>query len=341
MRGEQLARQWRILRHIEGARHGLTVAEIADLEGIAPRTAYRDVEALEQAGFPLFAERVEGTNRWAFVDTYKFQVPQPFTLTELMSLHLYGDLVRVFKGTAFYDSLESLFKKVRSTLPPRTLEYLGRIESAFSVGIKPYKDYARFREIMNQVNQAITEGRRLEMAYHPLRRDKETLRVVDPYKIWFFEGTLYLIGFCRLRGEVRMFVLDRIRMLRLTDELFEYPQDFDVHEFMGDSFKVMQGETHTVVVRISPEWSRWAGEKIWHESQKSRHLEDGSLELTFRVAGLDEIMRWVLSLGREAYVLEPEALQEMLRDTLKKTLARYDDGLEHLGDTEKVKRKSS
>ena len=326
MRGDQLARQWRILRHIEASKHGLTVADLADMEGIGLRTAYRDLVALQEAGFPLFTERVERSNRWAFVDTYTFQVPKPFTMTELMSLLLYSDLVRVFEGTAMYESLQSLFQKVRSTLSPQTLAYLERMQSTFAVGIKPYKEYGKFRELLNQVNEAAVKHKRIEIQYHPLNRDKETRRKVDPYKIWFFEGTIYLIGLCHLRNEIRMFVLDRIRMLTVLGETFVPPKDFDLNEFMGHSFKVMHDELHTVKIRISPAWSRWVGEKIWHESQQARKMKDGSLELTFRVAGLDEIMRWVLSLGPEAKVIEPEALKDRTQESLRAALSQYEEG---------------
>ena len=76
-------------------------------------------------------------------------------------------------------------------------------------------------------------------------------------------------------------------------------------------------------VRISREWARWVREKIWHETQKIIKLLDGSLEITFRVAGLDEIKRWVLSFGPEVVVLEPEKLREMIRTDLSKTLTQY------------------
>jgi hypothetical protein len=42
----------------------------------------------------------------------------------------------------------------------------------------------------------------------------------------------------------------------------------EIGYFMRHSFKVMHDEIHTVKVQISPGWARWAGEKIWHESQK-------------------------------------------------------------------------
>jgi hypothetical protein len=75
MRGDQLSRQWRVIRAIEASPNGLTVAEIAEREETGIRTIYRDLEALQAAGFPLYTERVDRSNRWAFVDTFKFKIP--------------------------------------------------------------------------------------------------------------------------------------------------------------------------------------------------------------------------------------------------------------------------
>jgi predicted DNA-binding transcriptional regulator YafY len=94
-------------------------------------------------------------------------------------------------------------------------------------------------------------------------------------------------------------------------------------DFMRHSFKVMHDELYSVKVRISPGWARWVGEKIWHESQRAKKNGDGSLELSFRVAGLDEIKRWVLSFGPDVLVLEPERLKEMVRKDLSRNLAQY------------------
>ena len=95
---------------------------------------------------------------------------------------------------------------------------------------------------------------------------------------------------------------------------------------MRHSFQVMHDELYTVKVRISPEWARWVGEKIWHESQKAKKNGDGRLELTFQVAGLVEIKRWVLSFGPEAVVLEPLKLKEVVRKDLSRNLAQYSTG---------------
>jgi predicted DNA-binding transcriptional regulator YafY len=91
-------------------------------------------------------------------------------------------------------------------------------------------------------------------------------------------------------------------------------------DFMRHSFKVIHDELYTVRVRISPDWARWVGEKIWHESQKITKLPNGGLEMTFRVAGLDEIKRWILSFGPEAQVLEPLSLRQMVCADLQRSL---------------------
>jgi predicted DNA-binding transcriptional regulator YafY len=57
MRGDQLGREWRILRTIESGKNGATVAELAAQENCHPRTIWRDVAAIQAAGFPLYSKK--------------------------------------------------------------------------------------------------------------------------------------------------------------------------------------------------------------------------------------------------------------------------------------------
>ena len=337
VRGDQLSRQWRILRQIEVSRNGLTAAEIADLSGGSLRTAYRDLDDLQQAGFPLYAEAGENGRRWMMVETYKLKTPPPFTTTELLSLCLSEDLFKIFQGTVFHESLKALLDKVTATLPPETLSYLDRMRSSFSMRSKPYKDYGRFREMIAQVNRAAAEYRTIEIAYHGLQDETAVVRKVDPYKIWFYDGTIYFIGLCHLRNQIRTFVIDRIHMLRLTDAKFESIKIFVFEEYIKHSFKVMHDELYTVRIRISPSWARYVGERTWHESQQIQNLFDGGIEIVLRVAGFDEIKQWVLSLGPEAEVVEPEELRVDIKESLSQTLATYEGRLHRIREESEIK----
>jgi predicted DNA-binding transcriptional regulator YafY len=78
VRGEQLARQWRILQTIESQNHGVTVAELASQEDCHTRTIWRDLAAIQEAGFPLYSEKDGQKSGWGFVDGYTFHLPLPF-----------------------------------------------------------------------------------------------------------------------------------------------------------------------------------------------------------------------------------------------------------------------
>ncbi len=64
--------------------------------------------------------------------------------------------------------------------------------------MKPYKDYGKFKEILKQVHDAAVNRKAIEIVYFTMSRRKESRRKVNPYRIWFFNGTFYLIGLCHM-----------------------------------------------------------------------------------------------------------------------------------------------
>ena len=78
MRGEQLARQWRILRTIESQNHGVTIAQLAQKEDCHTRTTCRDLAAIQEAGLPLYSQEGSQKSQQRFVDGYTFHLALPF-----------------------------------------------------------------------------------------------------------------------------------------------------------------------------------------------------------------------------------------------------------------------
>jgi len=331
-RGDQLARQWKIVQTLITARVGKSAADLARELDCHPRTVYRDLAALQFAGFPMYTEQIEGKSLWSFLDTVKHHVPIPFTLPELMALYFSRDQLKILDGTVFYDGLASLFQKVITTLPPELKGYLNQIEKSLTVGPRPYKQYDRHKEIINQVNDAVIKNRRVEIVYYTMSRRKMTQRRVAPYRIWFHDGTFYLIGHCSLKNEVRIFALDRIKMIRTMAETFTIPDDFDTDQFMADSFGVFVGEPATVRIWFAPQIAGYIREKVWHTSQEIHEQKDGSVIFEAKVAGTAEIKLWVLSWGSQATVLAPESLQAEIRTEAARMLERYNPtaGIEEL-----------
>jgi predicted DNA-binding transcriptional regulator YafY len=322
-RGDQIGRQWRIIQILISSRKGKSASDLAFELDCRPRTIYRDLHALEVAGFPIYTETVAGTNLWSVLDTVKRQTPIPFTLPELMALHFSARMLHVFKGAVFYDAIESLSHKIRSTLPPESLNYVKKMHQTLDVGIRPYKEYGRVSEIIGQVQDAAMNRKTIEMVHYSMGRKEETRRKVDPYRVWFFNGAFYLIGHCHKRKEVRIFALDRIRSLRQTGDEFDIPKDFDFDAFIQPSFGVYQGTPVAIKVWFHPDVAGYIEEKVWHESQKIHRQIDGSIIFEARAGGTDEIKYWVMSWGARARVLEPESLRQEIRAEAEGMLKGY------------------
>ena len=143
-----------------------------------------------------------------------------------------------------------------------------------------------------------------------MSRKQKRRRRVAPYKLWFFDATFYLIGYCCLRQDIRIFALDRIETLQATEESFEIPADFDVEAFMGASFGVFAGPPVEVKIRFSADIAGYIREKTWHASQVIEPQADGSILFRARVAGTDEIKFWILRWGARARVLAPASLRD-------------------------------
>jgi predicted DNA-binding transcriptional regulator YafY len=322
-RGDQLGRQWKIIRSLIASKRGKSVQDLASELSCHSRTVYRDLEALQVAGFPVYTERKNQKNYWSLMESAKHQIPIPFNITELMALYFSSDMLKMLKNTLFYDSLESLFQKIKATLPPEYITYLRHVESSLKVDLKPTKDYSQFREIIDQINKAILNRRHVRITYFVMSRKKTSQRVVAPYKLWFFDGTFYVLGFCHLRKDIRLFAVDRIRKMVLTDTTFEIPQDFDIKNLLRDSFGAFLGDPVQVAIHFSPRVAGYIDEKIWHESQVVEKQKDGSLIFKAEIAGTEEIKFWILRWGKDAVVLKPDSLREEIRMEAEGILREY------------------
>lgn len=324
MRGAQLARQWKIIRMAESRRKGLTATELAVELGVPLRTVYRDLGAIQEAGFPIYTEKVNKNSYWKLLDTFKKDFPLPLTVTELMALHMSRSLLGIFEGTIFHDSIESLFNKVRAVLSPETLRYLENISGRLKVKLGPCKDFAGFKEVIRSISEATVKKRRVEIRYAAVSPGRETIRKVDPYQVSAMNGCLYLIGLCHLRNSIRTFAMNRIKSLKVLDEPFHFPKDFDLDEYLQTAFHVMRGTPERAKVRFSPGVAHIVRERLWHPTQEIRELGDGGLELSLEVSINYEIISWILGFGSAAEVIEPASLRTRILDELRASTARYE-----------------
>jgi predicted DNA-binding transcriptional regulator YafY len=322
-RNDQVTRQWLLLKLLEKP-GGATIEELAKSlpEDYAchTRTIRRDLQALEVC-FPLYTDHVDGQVRWKLVEGFNRVPALQFSATELMALVFTRDLATPLEGTPIKASLDSALAKVKGALPAAAEEYVQSLHGWFSAGVGPHKSYREHRETIDQLARAITKKRTIEMRYYTAERDRTSRRKVDPYHIWYAAGALYLIAYCHVRKEVRMFAVDRILSLTITNFPCQMPLGFNVEDYVRNSISVMRGgKLIDVELRFDRKTSAWAKDRIWHPSQKTTMDKEGCLTLKLQVAETPELVGWIMSFGPGVRVVSPDMLQEKVLAAAKEIL---------------------
>ncbi len=322
MRGDQLARQWQLIQRLARSRVGVGLEALAEDLGCVRRTVYRDLDALMYAGFPVVSERRDGRVYYRFLEGFRLG-DVPFTPDEILALAFGENLLRPLEGTVFHDSIRSALAKIRSGLGPELSLFLERLAESFRVLPGSHKRYAAVRETIEALNQAVLSRRTLRIRYHTGGSGALRWRRLDPYRVWYRSGGLYVIGHDHRTQEIRTFAVERIRKAEPSNERFSVPDSFDFDAYTSSSFGVIAEPASVVRIRFDSRWRTLVEERSWHPSQKLEALPDGGLELRMEVGGTAELCNWVLSFGSGAEVLEPPSLREAVRREIEASASRY------------------
>jgi predicted DNA-binding transcriptional regulator YafY len=292
----------------------------AELE-VNPRTIQRDIEFMrDQLRAPLDFCRQHNGYRYTALT---FQLPFfQFSEGEVVAFFLAERLLRQYRGTPYETDLRRAFDRFTSLLPDEVSINLAGLGDTLSVTptVLTTHDIETFRLLA----QAVTERRPLDIDYWTASRDDLTTRRIDPYHLTLIDNDWYLVAFCHLRNEVRMFAPLRIRSAALAPGSFTRPDSFDITDYLGDSFRAVRGDSsHEVTLCFTPTTAGRVEEKIWHKTQRLEKQPDGSLLMHLTVSDFIELKRWVLSWGKDCEVLGPEELRKQINEEVSALMAAY------------------
>ncbi|MBI5443118.1 MAG: transcriptional regulator [Deltaproteobacteria bacterium] len=320
MASEQLIRQWILLQELSAARRGRSLSELARAAEVTARTVRRDLLSLESAGFPL--ERVGGDRPVRFRLRPSHPLPQvPLRLEEALVLHQAALSAPLSQNPAFHEHLEAGLRKLRAALPAGVSDYLGRVEVALSRR-PPARVNPEGLITVRILEEQSADRCRVRFGYRNLE-GRESRRTVDPYCVRLHAGELYLLGYCHLRSEPRVFLLDRIRDCEPLEESFQIPPDFDPEKLFASSLGIYLGPPGVALVRLAGPVAQYVRERPLHPHQQIVEDDAGHLLVRVPIRGFEEITREVLRFGDRAEVLEPEELRAHVRAEVGRVAALY------------------
>jgi proteasome accessory factor B len=321
-RGRQVTRLFSLAQMVVRPQ-GVSVAEAARELGCTPRTTYRDLETLQAVGYPLVQEQEDGAVRWRVMEQFRRQHRLPFTHEELTALWMAREALQALDGTPFALGARSVVDKVRETLSEEVRRRLDRSAETLAVDRSGRRRYAGRGAIVDVLRRAAEERRTVALVYTSLA-GRRSRRSVDPYLLWFdpAAAALYFAGFAHDRGEVRNFLVDRVRDVSLTDRRFEVPSGWDARQHLAESFAAFRGKTVAVRLAFTGRAARLVAERAWHPSQTIAARPGGVVEVAMRVPLSPGLRGWVLSWMPEVRVLEPVELGREVEEALQEGLLR-------------------
>jgi proteasome accessory factor B len=299
-----------------------SIHQLANRFGTRRETIYRDMRALEDAGYPVTGDDLGRLSHPRLLPEARRHAPHVrLTDTEIASLLWASKQAK--GGSPFGEALASATAKLRA-MPTGGQDGLAAgIEAAVGDAGWGAKDYEPHKETILRLVDAIMRRRRCALRYQspnsPARKSYE----YEPYRLLTVSGGLYCLGKVPPYENITTLAVDRIAAIQILESEFTVDPGFDVARYRQEAFGVVWEKPQNVTVRFSVDQAPYVRERQWHPTQHIRRLRDGRLELTFRAGGKFEIARWILGWGAAAEVIRPARLRQQVRSILANALEPY------------------
>ncbi|MDE6915944.1 MAG: YafY family transcriptional regulator [Lachnospiraceae bacterium] len=277
--------------------HGhVTAKELSDFFQVSTRTIYRDINTLTIAGIPVISEKGTGGGI-SLMDGYT--IDKSLLSREEQQSVYHG--LQILQATK-YPNAEMALSKIsaifRNALESRWLEV------DFSYWGSEETEKIKLSELQYSI-----------LDKHPISFDytnselQKSRRVTEPLRLVFKSHAWYIVGYCRLRQEIRIFRLSRIRHLQILPEHFE-------RELPADYSLTPKTQAECTIPVLKLKFSPEIAHRLYDEFQEKQVVlgADGFYYVTVRYALNNWTLHYLLSFGKYVEIMEPANARAMLRE---------------------------
>ncbi len=320
MKNERIFRLLKMITLLSDKTRRWKAGDVAEFFGISERTFHRDRQILESLGVPLYYDKNKVT--YEILDTFNFTPPE-FTRDEALAMALAAQMAGG-NNFPYPGDLKIALAKMLNSLPGSIQQVLENLDDKFISLHRAGVDLSYYQEEIRLIEKAINNKYTVTVDYHALGREDSVFRKIDPYSLVYENGAVYLVGYCHLRENIRIFRIDRMNTLEMSEEEFERPGNFSLDNYFKFTWGVEKGEMFTVELIFTGTAARLVQEFNWHPTQEIESLPGDKLLFRVKTCSMTEIKKWVLGFGSEVEVIKPEKLREDVVFEMKKMLENYE-----------------
>lgn len=281
-----------------------TAPELAEQFEVSRRTINRDIDALLMAGIPI--RTTQGTGGGISIAS-GYRIDRTVLTSRDMQMILAGlRSLDSVSGSSCYSRLMEKLQAGSSELVSGKDSMLIDLSSWYKSSLAPK---------IATIQDAIESRHLLSFRYYA--PSGESSRTIEPYYVVFKWSSWYVWGWCRKRKDFRLFKLNRMDRVKLTDKEFTcrsvpLPDLSDEKIFLGGI---------KVKALFDPDMKWRLVEEFGPDS--FTEAEDGRLLFTADYTDTDNLVSWILTFGDKAEVLEPAEVRERIRNIADAVKKRY------------------
>jgi predicted DNA-binding transcriptional regulator YafY len=308
-----------------------TLDDLSNELDVSRRHVRRLINKLGSKGFSIRSQR-NGRVKEFFLAAEDLSPPSAavdLTESELLALSVAADAAQaVLEQTPLADPLDSAIDKVLGATSRDVVTFEPENTPAhwhFTLNGESHFD----PDIFAFLTRAVRACETVSIDYHAASSDRFSEdRHIDPYLIARVGSTWLLTAYCHDRQRILEFSIAAIESARGTGSYFQRPRDFDPDLHYRDRFGAMNDEeVYVVRLNVNAEKAIHFQNKTYHPTQQVECTRpDGSLIVSYEVAGLDEIAAFVRSWGPFVTAIDPDALADRIRKDFRLALHAYDSG---------------
>ena len=187
---------------------------------------------------------------------------------------------------------------------------------------------------LTSVFEAMTENREIIIEYQKYSSTNPERLTLRPYAVKENAKRWYIIAYCIERQGLRVYGLDRVTSLEITDATYSMPKEFDIDELFATSFGIYlpYGHGQKITFRTSHQEASYLRDLPIHNSQVEESSDENGVTFSIFVCPTDskgepytDIIMEFCKYGSRLEVLSPKIVRNRVRDELAKTLALYSE----------------
>ena len=204
----------------------ITAKQISEKLEINIRTVYRYIDTISTSGVPIISE--PGHNGGYTLLNNFVEAPLFFDYEEQTSLFhaaIFAEEAGYYGGEALNRAISKLSKYSNQEQETKINQHLTSLEVISRISSPSIESF------LKELEQALADRYSVKILYHKSGETQLNYRLVDPYRIIYWNNKWYMIGYCHLRNEIRCFRVDRMESLMLTENKFNPPENFSARDF--------------------------------------------------------------------------------------------------------------